>query len=232
MSIPLVENKSSRNLSSSPRKSVVAPNPKRARPVKPLAAADPEPLSPRERLIQTARRLFYREGLRAVGIDRVIAESGVAKMTLYRYFPSKDELIVACLEEHERDFWLLWDKEVGGGGTGAGQSNSGARIMDLIRFIARRTSDPAYQGCIFLNTAQSFPEKKHPAHHFAVQHKQSVLARLLKLTRDAGVRDPEALARQLLLLINGTQATAGMLGQQTQWAIVEAAQALLCFHGL
>lgn len=229
MSRVLIEKKPRRAPSFERLSSGATPEPARSEAQSSLPAAGEGLLTPRERLIQTARRLFYREGLRAVGIDRVLAESGVAKMTLYRYFASKDALILACLEEHERDFWALWDKEVGGD---APEAKSGARIMDLIRFIARRTSDPAYQGCIFLNTAQSFPEQDHPAHRVAVKHKGSVLSRLLKLAGDAGARDTEALSRQLLLLINGTQATAGMLGRETQWAIVDAAQALLRFHGL
>ncbi len=183
--------------------------------------------SPRDRLVATARRLFCQEGLRAVGIDRVLAESGVAKMTLYRYFGSKDELIVACLAEHEREYWELWEREAGDPG-----STPGGRILNVIHFIAKRTSDPAYQGCIFLNAAQSFPDKAHPAHDVAVKHKQSVAARLLRLGKDAGARDPRVLAQQLLLLINGTQATAGMLGRSTQWAIVGAAETLLRAQGV
>jgi AcrR family transcriptional regulator len=218
-----------KNLRQSPKTKKLAPKSRtRRRPAEtpPSRSVGEESGSPRDRLIQTARRLFYREGLRAVGIDRVLAESGVAKMTLYRHFPSKDDLIVACLAEHERDFWLLWESE-----TACAQSSPGERIYKLIDFIARRTSDPAYQGCIFLNTAQSFPEKTHPAHQFAVEHKQNVFGRLLQLSKDAKARDPVALARQLLLLINGAQATAGMLGKDMQWAIVDAARAMLASQG-
>jgi AcrR family transcriptional regulator len=184
-------------------------------------------VSPRDRLVATARRLFCQEGLRAVGIDRVLAEAGVAKMTLYRYFASKDELIVACLAEHEREYWELWEREANNA-----DSTPVGRMLNVIHFIARRTSDPAYQGCIFLNAAQSFPDKTHPAHHVAVQHKQSVATRLLKLGKDAGADNPRVLGQQLLLLINGTQATAGMLGRSTQWAIVGAAETLLRAQGI
>jgi AcrR family transcriptional regulator len=181
----------------------------------------------RERLLSTARKLFYAEGPRAVGIDRVLAESGVAKMTLYRHFGSKDELIVACLKAHERDYWQLWEHQLD-----PLESNAGEQLRNAMRFIAKRTSDPSYQGCIFLNTAQTFPDKTHPAHQTSIEHKQDLAARLLKLCRSAKAKDPQALSRQLMLLINGAQATAGMLGKETQHAIVEAADTLLRAQGI
>jgi AcrR family transcriptional regulator len=181
----------------------------------------------RERLLSTARKLFYTEGPRAVGIDRVLAESGVAKMSLYRHFGSKDALIVACLKAHERDYWQLWEVNLD-----PEHSEASQQIRNAMKFMARRTSDPTYQGCIFLNTAQTFPDKSHPAHQVSIEHKRQLAARLLKLCKTAGAVDPQALARQLLLLINGTQATAGMLGRETQHAIVDAAEALLRNQGI
>ena len=184
-------------------------------------------ISPRARLIATARRLFCQEGVRAVGIDRVLAESGVAKMTLYHYFPSKDQLIVACLEEHEREFLQLWEKEAGAPGTAAGD-----KLRNLLRFIARRTSDPAYQGCFFLNTAHAFPERDHPARLTSVTHKKSVAALIFQLCKDAKAKRPELLSRHLVLLMNGAQAIAGMLGRETQLAVITAGEALLAAEGI
>ena len=184
-------------------------------------------LPPRDRLIATARRLFCQEGARAVGIDRVLAESGVAKMTLYNYFNSKDELIVACLIEHEREFLELWEKEAGNS-----RIRPAKKLRNLIRFVARRTADPSYQGCFFLNTAHAFPDPGHPARKTAVMHKQVVAARLLQLCSDAKARKPENLSQQLILLINGAQAIAGMLGRETQLAVVSAAEALLEAEGI
>jgi AcrR family transcriptional regulator len=182
---------------------------------------------PRARLIATARRLFCAEGVLSVGIDRVLAESGVAKMTLYNYFPSKDQLIVACLIEHEREFLELWEKEAGGPTTVPAE-----QLRNLIRFVAKRTADPAYQGCFFLNTAHAFPRPDHPARQVAVQHKQGIAARISQLCREAKARKPEMLARHLVLLINGAQAIAGMLGRETQLAVVSAGEALLQAQGI
>ncbi|MDR3734669.1 MAG: TetR/AcrR family transcriptional regulator [Acidobacteriaceae bacterium] len=186
------------------------------------ASSSGEATSARDRLLTTARRLFYQEGPRAVGIDRVLAESGVAKMSLYRHFRSKDELILACLAEHERDYWKLWEGKVSPAGATAVQ-----QLRNAILFIAQRTSELTYKGCIFLNTAQSFPEATHPAHRAAVEHKQQLAARLCKLCKAAGATSPLTLSRQLVLLINGAQATAGMLGKATQFTIIGAADALL-----
>jgi AcrR family transcriptional regulator len=183
--------------------------------------------SPRARLIATARRLFCQEGVRAVGIDRVLAESGVAKMTLYHYFPSKDQLIVACLEEHEREFLQLWETEAGAPGTAAGD-----KLRNLLRFVARRTSDPTYQGCFFLNTAHAFPEHDHPARVTSVTHKKSVAALIFQLCKDAKAKRPELLSRHLVLLMNGAQAIAGMLGRETQLAVITAGEALLAAEGI
>jgi AcrR family transcriptional regulator len=188
---------------------------------------DSSEASPRARLIATARRLFYREGPRAVGIDRVLAESGVAKMSLYRHFDSKDALITACLEEHEKDYWALWDSAISHLAT-----DPVKKLQNVFRFIAIRTSDPNYQGCIFLNTVQSFPNESHPAHQAAVRHKQELACRLHRLCEDANAAKPQALAQQLLLLINGAQATAGMLGKETQMSLIDAADELLRAQGI
>jgi len=187
---------------------------------------DAPPL-PRARLIATARRLFCAEGVLSVGIDRVLAESGVAKMTLYNYFPSKDQLIVACLMEHEREFLELWEKEAGGPGTVPAE-----KLRNLIRFVAKRTADPTYKGCFFLNTAHAFPKPDHPARHVAVMHKQGIAARISQLCKETKAHKPETLARHLILLMNGAQAIAGMLGRETQLAVVSAGEALLQAQGV
>jgi AcrR family transcriptional regulator len=191
------------------------------------AHEDDSAASPRARLIATARRLFCQEGVRAVGIDRVLSESGVAKMTLYHYFRSKDQLIVACLVEHEREFLELWEKEAGGPGTLPGH-----QLRNLLHFVARRTADPGYQGCFFLNTAHAFPDREHPARLTAIGHKHSVAGLIYKLCKDANARKPDALAQHLVLLMNGAQAIAGMLGTETQLSVVSAGEALLRAEGV
>lgn len=183
--------------------------------------------SARDRLLTTARSLFYREGARAVGIDRVLAESGVAKMSLYRYFPSKDDLIRACLQEQDEEYWSHWDAavaEVHGGPV--------ARLRSLFARLAKRSAEADYRGCAFLNTAADFPDPEHPARGVIIEHKRKLYDRLLRLAEEAGARDPKALARQLVLLTNGAQATSGMLGKEVQESLIAAGDALLAASGI
>jgi len=180
------------------------------------------PRSARERILDTASELFYQEGSRAVGIDTVIAESGVAKMSLYRSFRSKDELIGAWLEARNQRYWEWFD--------GIVRQHPGRpreQLRALILAMAKRTTKPSYRGCPFLNTALDYAASQHPGHQLAIRHKQTLASRLLRICRQLGARDPAALSRQLVLLINGAQATAGMLGKRTQLELIAAAELLI-----
>ncbi|EJL85529.1 transcriptional regulator [Polaromonas sp. CF318] len=103
--------------------------------------------SPRERILLTAHDLFYRDGLRATGIDRIIAESGVAKLTFYRCFPSKDELIRTFLDyRHER--WMAWFVDA----LGRHGATAGGGLAPLLPALAEWFADPQFRGCAFINT--------------------------------------------------------------------------------
>jgi AcrR family transcriptional regulator len=178
--------------------------------------------SARQRILDAAIPLFYQQGARAVGIDTVIAKSGVAKMSLYRSFRSKDELIAACLDERDKSYWAWFDWVVA-----EHPGNPREQLRGVIRGVAKRTSKPGYRGCFFLNTATDYVDASHPGRKLAVRHKQELASRLLKICRQLRVRDPLALSRQLVLLINGAQATAGMLGKSTQMELIKAAEQLI-----
>jgi AcrR family transcriptional regulator len=178
--------------------------------------------SARQRILETASELFYQEGSRAVGIDTVIAESGVAKMSLYRSFHSKDELIGAWLEERNKRYWRWFDSIVD-----QHPGKPREQLRTVIRAMAQRTVKPDYRGCPFLNTALDYAESRHPGRQLAIRHKQTLASRLLRIGRELGARDPAALSRQLVLLINGAQATAGMLGKKTQLELIAAAELVI-----
>jgi AcrR family transcriptional regulator len=178
--------------------------------------------SVRQRILDVAIPLFYQQGARAVGIDTVIAKSGVAKMSLYRNFRSKDELIAACLAERDVSYWQWFD-----GVVAQHPGNPREQLRAVIRGVAKRTSRPGYRGCFFLNTATDFADSSHPGRKLAVRHKEALASRLLKICRQLPAPDPLALSRQLVLLINGAQATAGMLGKKTQMELVKAAERLI-----
>ncbi|MDR3620603.1 MAG: TetR/AcrR family transcriptional regulator [Paludisphaera borealis] len=155
----------------------------------------------RERVLDVATDLFYREGVRAVGIDTIIARSGVAKMSLYRNFASKDELVVAYLEERNRRFFAWWDRA-----TGADDDDPRERLWNLIAATIEKVRHPEHRGCPFLNTSTEFPDAGHPAHAVIAAHKREVRARLLDLCRRVGASRPEVLTEQLIVLMDGVYA--------------------------
>ncbi len=161
----------------------------------------------RQRILDAASEMFYRDGIRAAGIDAIIARSGVAKMSLYRNFPSKDALVTAWLEDRNRFFWRRWDKaEVARAGDPRGQLEA---ILDM---VAATASHPKWRGCPFLNTGTEFPEPDHPARAVILAHKRTVGERLRALAAASEARDPDLLAEQLQLLIDGAYAIGQSLG--------------------
>jgi AcrR family transcriptional regulator len=161
----------------------------------------------RQRILDTAAEMFYREGVRAVGIDAIIARSGVAKMSLYRNFPSKDALVVTWLEDRNKFFWRRWESaEATCAGDPRGQLEA---ILDM---VAATVSHPKWRGCPFLNTATEFPEPEHPARAVILANKRAVREHLQALVAAAGARDPDLLAQQLQLLIDGAYAIGQSLG--------------------
>ena len=163
--------------------------------------------SARERLVATATELFYEDGIRAIGIDAVLAKSGVAKSTLYRTFASKDELIAAVAAEQDQRFWRWWD--------GIEQQNAGSPrqlVEALFGGIVEQISRPSFRGCPFINLATEFPNHAHPGTAIACANKREVRRRLRELCAAMGAREPLRLADQLALLIDGAYGQAVTLG--------------------
>lgn len=159
----------------------------------------------RERILATATTLFYRQGVRAVGIDEVIARAEVAKASLYRYFRTKDELIAAFLQREDDDFWRQWD-EVALRAFPDGQRE----LADLLDWIGERLARPGYRGCPQLNVAAEFADPAHPARTVARDHKLRMRERLSDLSTRLGVADPDLLAAQLALLVDGAFGTSAL----------------------
>jgi AcrR family transcriptional regulator len=157
----------------------------------------------RQRLLEVASELFYQEGIRAIGVDTIVERSGVGKATLYRHFPTKDDLIAAFLAEEDR-LWWQWFEEV----IAAHEGLPKAQLLAFFEACTRRLTQPGFRGCAFLNALAEFSETDHPAHHCALGHERALRQRLSQLGRAAGARDPEQLADQLLLVINGALTSA------------------------
>ena len=180
-------------------------------------------VSARERILATASELFYREGIRAVGVDTVVERSGVSKTSLYRLFDSKDALIAAFAAEKDRLFWAWWDdvEERHAG-------DSRALVEALISGIAEKIGRPAYRGCPFLNLATEFPDQNHPGRVIARDNKEEMRARLATIVAKLGVRDPNRTASQIALIINGAFVT-GLMAEPADLRgdLIDAAMKLL-----
>jgi AcrR family transcriptional regulator len=157
----------------------------------------------KDAVLQTAERLFYAEGYRAVGVDRVIAESGVAKATFYRHFPSKDELLLAVLEG--RDARLSAELERRACELTVHASE---RPLALFDALADWMSEPSFRGCAFLNSMIEVADPAHPVHAAAHRHKSNLARLFRRFLAEAGVARAEELAEQLVLLLDGAIVTA------------------------
>ena len=188
------------------------------------AAAGAEPASDvRERILGTASRLFYERGVRAVGVDLVVLEAAVAKTSLYRYFPTKDDLIVAFLEREDRDFWALWDSVAA-----THPDDPAAELRAHMHWIAERLARSNYRGCPQINVAAEFAEQDHPARRFSQQHMQNMRNRLHDTAERLGTTRPDELAAQLALLINGAFVSSALLtAEEAGGVLLGAAKALV-----
>lgn len=177
----------------------------------------------REQILGTASSLFYQRGVRAVGIDLVIEQAGVAKTSLYRYFPTKDDLIVAFLEREDVDFWSVWD--------GVARQHADQPLAELeahMRWIGERLGRANYRGCPQINVAAEFAEQDHPARFVARAHMDGLRKRLLAIAQRLEVKAPERLAGQLAVLVNGAFVSSELLapGEATE-LLLNAVHALV-----
>jgi len=160
----------------------------------------------RERILEIASRLFYRRGVRAVGVDLVVEEAGVAKTSLYRHFRTKDDLVAAFLAREDQDFWGTWDTVAE-----RHKDSPEAELDAHLEWIGERVGRPNYRGCPQINVAAEFPEADHPARKVAAAHKRELRHRLKGIAERLGVGRPDELAGQLALLVNGAFVSSQML---------------------
>jgi AcrR family transcriptional regulator len=178
--------------------------------------------TPREKIFQTASRLFYQNGYRAVGVDTIAAESGIGKMTLYRHYPSKDDLIVAYLRDSDEFFWTSFEQIT------KNATNPREKLLAFFDALQDYVTTPACYGCPFLNVATEYPETDYSGHQVALAHKQSVLARFRQLAKEAGAKKPDVLADQLFLLMDGAYMASRMFGAKNPAAhLLDAARVLI-----
>lgn len=161
----------------------------------------------RQRILETADRLFYQNGVRAVGIDRIIAEAGVAKMSLYKHFPSKDDLIVAVLQYREGQVLEFFR---------ASMERHGRRTKDTLRafFAALKEwfESPGFRGCAFQNAAVELAEPAHAGTQFVRDHKRRFTEILRGFVEESVGKSPTRLVPMIALLVEGAIVTAVITG--------------------
>ena len=162
---------------------------------------------PRQRILAVARELFYRRGIHAVGVDAIAEAAGTNKMTLYRHFSSKDELVAACLREQAREIDADWDEIAA-----AHPGDPRGQLLAWLQHIGEWFVREADRGCAFANAAVELPNQDHPARKVVKEHKAAIRQRLTQLCRDAGLNDPKALADEAFLLCEGARVTAQSVG--------------------
>jgi AcrR family transcriptional regulator len=163
------------------------------------------PSAARNRILATADRLFYAEGIRAVGVDRVVSEAKVTRVTFYRHFPSKDHLITAYLAgrlERDQDELARLRREQ--------HDDSRAVLAALADVLAQRISSPGFRGCPYANLTAEYCDVDHPARYIAGRHRSWFLSEVEQLLEDIGVGRAHIVAEQLVMLRAGAMAVASV----------------------
>ncbi|GAA0698570.1 TetR/AcrR family transcriptional regulator [Streptomyces samsunensis] len=166
--------------------------------------SESRPSEARSRLLKTAIRVFYAEGIHAVGVDRIVAEAQVTRATFYRHFPSKESLVVAYLNEADRAIRGQADAAVAAGLPAADT------IRTISASIAEGIRSPGFRGCAFLNAVAEYPDPDHPVHQAVLAHRQWFLDTITELLAKIREQPAEPAARHFVMMRDGAMA-AGCL---------------------
>jgi len=182
--------------------------------------------SGRERLNRAAYELFSREGVRAVGVDAVIARAGTAKMTLYRNFPSKDDLILEFLRRREQ----LWTREWLEAESRRRAKTPREQLLAIFDVFAEWFSEPDFEGCSFLTTMIEINDREHPVHQAAVDHLANIRGYIEALASEAGISDADSFARKWHILMKGSIMAAHEGDKEAAGRARELGELLLSEH--
>jgi len=175
-----------------------------------------------ERILATASDLFYREGVRAVGIQRVIDEAGIAKASLYAHYASKDELVAACLSRQGDALRAALEKSLRDP-----TLDARSKLLRIFDLQTQQIASPGFRGCPFQNTGSEFTDAGHPANVVTVTYRRWLHDLFTSLVREAGLRNPDAVAGALIVLHDGAAAAAQMDGPEAARHARWAAEQLL-----
>jgi AcrR family transcriptional regulator len=163
--------------------------------------------APRERILAAARELFYRHGIRGVGVDAIAEAAGTNKMTLYRHFASKDLLIAECLRQFALECEADWNRI-----SQAHGDDPHEQLLAWVGYVSALMIKEAERGCALANAAIELPDRDHPMRRVIEEFKTAQLDQLVLWCRDAGYAEPEQLAGELFLLLEGARVSIQSVG--------------------
>lgn len=180
-----------------------------------------------ERIFDTARELFYREGIRAVGVDEIVTKAGVTKPSLYRSYKSKDELVAAVLREVEVGFWERFEAA-----ETLHPDDPKAQMVAYFQGLADRSDGDDYRGCNLSNAVVEYPDRQHAGRQVSQAHKQQLRERLRAKAAQMGASDPDTLGDAMMLLIEGIFTSSQMFDgdDKPAKAAVGAVKALIAAY--
>jgi AcrR family transcriptional regulator len=183
-------------------------------------------IPPRARILAAAGELFYRHGIRAVGVDAIAEAAGTNKMTLYRHFASKDELVAEYLRQSAHAADECWERFAR-----AQPGDPRAQLRAWLEEMAGHLAEPDERGCALANAAIELPDKDHPARRVIEEFKRAHRMRLVRLSQDADLSEPELLADELHLLLEGARVTAQSVGTEGLAArLLRMGEAMIAAH--
>src|SRR5712691_9643683 len=183
-------------------------------------------IPPRERILAVAGDLFYRHGIRAVGVDAIAETAGTNKMTLYLHFSFKDELVAEYLREAAKGADACWDRL-----RKLHPGDELAQLRGWLREMADHVASADERGCPLANAAVELPDKSHPARRVIEEYKTAQRMKLVELARAAGLSEPEMFADELHLLLEGARVSAQSVGADGVGArLVRMAEAIIAAH--
>lgn len=152
----------------------------------------------KEQILETASELFYSQGIKATGVDVIVKVAGTTKMSLYKYFPSKDDLVVAFLRKRDEDFTNWFVRQVNGKA-----DRPKDKLLAIFEVIGEWLDIPEFRGCAFINASAEFPVENNPVHRVSAEFYEKFRKYIADLASAAGAKNPDNLAQQLALLIEG-----------------------------
>ena len=181
--------------------------------------------TPRERLLATARRLFYGEGIHSVPVDRLVTEAGVTRATFYRHFPAKEDLVEAYLRATDDDLRAAVASALD-------QPSPQEAAAALFELIGQTTCSAGFRGCHFINASAEYPDPADPVRVAVADHRAWFQETVTRLAGQAGHPDPEYAGRVLVLLHDGALSAAELDDpQQVRETVIRAGHDLLGLPG-